>query len=152
MNLIDKISNIRGINYDETIASTIKNFKTDDVDRMCRVYSRNLCVELKSKGINAKVVNLYNMVDYDHEVIIARTNEGFFEKYYLIDITFDQFLQNIDTYDCSYMMQDFKEKKFRIIDEEFKKEYFTFLKEDYVDMATEDIYNISTENISVKML
>lgn len=60
----------------------------DNVEGLCYYASNNICFDLQQKGIMASVFNISDMADvpYDHYFVLVRD-----DKYYLIDLTFNQF-------------------------------------------------------------
>lgn len=60
---------------------------------MCKVYSSYLHEELQKRHVPASIINTMEIgIDYEHIFILVSTNIE--EKYYLSDLTFNQFHTN----------------------------------------------------------
>lgn len=93
MDLYSRIKNIYGRNNEAELAKaiTVTREKLDGLveERMCKVYSAFLLMELNSQHVPARLVNTLDLgLDYEHEFILVPAND---DGYYLADLTFSQF-------------------------------------------------------------
>ena len=97
MELYDWMKNIRKTNVEEEIKNSIITTKEKlnnlTEDRTCFIYSSYLYEELKNKHIPARIISTKDLgYDYEHRFVLV-SNEIEEDNYYLIDLTFSQFLQ-----------------------------------------------------------
>ena len=63
---------------------------------MCKVYSSYVYNELKKNHILARLINTSDLgFDYEHQFILVPINK-LTKDYYLIDLTYSQFIKNIE--------------------------------------------------------
>lgn len=63
---------------------------------MCKVYSSYVYNELKKNHILARLINTNDLgFDYEHQFILVPINK-LTKDYYLIDLTYSQFVKNIE--------------------------------------------------------
>ena len=145
MELYDKITNIYGINVEETIKCTIESVKKKLnnllEERTCKIYSSYLLRALKEKHLSAHMINTKDLgLKFEHLFILIPSNE---KEYYLIDLTYSQFGVNIP------IMSQLLSNGYQIINDEVFRIYLkTVLKENYVDgFLLEDVF-YSNDNIN----
>ena len=96
MNLYDKILNINGKNIEDEIKNAIIETRQQlsdlDQDRTCLIYSSYLYTNLKKRHILAHIIDTKDLgFSFQHRFILVYNKD-----YYLIDLTYSQFL-NDDT-------------------------------------------------------
>ena len=99
MDLYKLMTNIQNISYEDEIIRTIAKIKRDLQDlteeRTCKIYSGHIYADLKAKHIPARIINTLDLGGhYEHEFILVPSNEK--EKYYIVDLTFLQFPNNLE--------------------------------------------------------
>lgn len=63
---------------------------------MCKVYSSYVYNELKKNHVLARLINTSDLnFDYEHQFILVPINK-LTKDYYLIDLTYSQFLKNME--------------------------------------------------------
>ncbi len=126
-NLFDKITNIRKENVISKIENSINSTRLElekyGTNQLCKVYSRNLAFELNSNHINAKVYNLEDLINYDHEVVIVSFYKNNEKVSLLIDLTFRQFLHNDEN-----LFENLINKGYFYVNYDDFNEYINFLK------------------------
>ena len=100
MNLFELSQNIGKIDQNKAISDSIKNVNDElnglTKDRMCKVYSSYVYNELKKNHILARLINTNDLgFDYEHQFILVPINK-LTKDYYLIDLTYSQFVKNIE--------------------------------------------------------
>lgn len=89
MDLFEWSQNIMKVNQNKVISDSIKNVNDElnglTKDRMCKVYSSYVYNELKKNHILARLINT-NLVPINKLT----------KDYYLIDLTYSQFVKNIE--------------------------------------------------------
>lgn len=100
MDLFEWSQNIMKVNQNKVISDSIKNVNDElnglTKDRMCKVYSSYVYNELKKKHILARLINTNDLsFDYEHQFILVPINK-LTKDYYLIDLTYSQFVKNIE--------------------------------------------------------
>jgi len=127
MELYDYMKNIKRVNREEIIKECIINSKKNlnglTNERMCKVYSSSVFQELNKKGIGARIINTVDLgFDYEHHFVLVND----IDKYYLIDLTFSQFLINDNMFNelnsCGYIM----------VNDELLNRYLSFINKNSV--------------------
>ena len=106
LSFYSKLLNIsnKEVNTDELIKAVIKTFneKYNNIsdDRMCRVFSHNIYCALREKSINCRKINIKELFEgIDHEFVLCWDFKDNKIIFYLVDYTFNQFLNtNLDRY------------------------------------------------------
>lgn len=98
MDLFEWSQNIMKVNQNKVISDSIKNVNDElnglTKDRMCKVYSSYVYNELKKNHILARLINKNDLgFDYEHQFILVPINK-LTKDYYLIDLTYSQFVKN----------------------------------------------------------
>lgn len=91
MNLYERMLNIKQINIENTIKQIINKNKQiiPNTTGMCQVASNLIYNDLQSKHIPSRIINTKELgLGYEHEFLLVKD----IKKYFLIDITYDQFL------------------------------------------------------------
>ncbi len=93
MNLMDKILNIKNVNYEECIKKAIQKTKIElkdlDEERMCFIYSSYLYQNLLEFHLLARIIDTKDLgFSFSHRFVLVYDNN----YYYLLDLTYKQFL------------------------------------------------------------
>ena len=93
MDLMKKIFNIKGVNYEECIKKAIQKTKIElknlDEKQMCFVYSSYLYQNLLEQHLLAHIIDTKDLgFSFCHRFVLAY--DGI--NYYLLDLTYKQFL------------------------------------------------------------
>ena len=100
MDLFEWSQNIMKVDQNKVISDSIKTVNNElnglTKDRMCKVYSSYVYNELKKNHILARLINTSDLgFDYEHQFILVPINK-LTKDYYLIDLTYSQFIKNIE--------------------------------------------------------
>lgn len=93
MDLMNKIFNIKGIDYEECIKKAIQKTKLElkdlDEERMCFIYSSYLYQNLSEHHLLAHIIDTKDLgFSFSHRFVLVY--DGI--NYYLLDLTYKQFL------------------------------------------------------------
>ncbi len=94
MSLYENILNISNKNIEEEIKSSIIDTRRQlcnlNEDRMCLIYSSYIYQNLKKRHILSHIIDTkYLGLNYQHRFVLV-----YAKNYYLIDLTYSQFLNN----------------------------------------------------------
>ena len=100
MDLFEWSQNIMKVDQNKVINDSIKNVNNElnglTKDRMCKVYSSYVYNELKKNHVLARLINTSDLgFDYEHQFILVPINK-LTKDYYLIDLTYSQFVKNME--------------------------------------------------------
>ena len=92
MELYDKIQNIYNINKENEIIKVIAEAKSEyqnlTTKRTCVIYSSLIAILLSQKHISVRIINTKDLgMSFEHQFCLVPDQN----KYYLIDLTFEQF-------------------------------------------------------------
>lgn len=90
---MDKILNIKNVNYEECIKKAIQKTKIElkdlDEERMCFIYSSYLYQNLLEFHLLARIIDTKDLgFSFSHRFVLVYDNN----YYYLLDLTYKQFL------------------------------------------------------------
>lgn len=127
MELYDYMKNIKRVNREEIIKECIINSKKNlnglTNERMCKVYSSSVFQELNKKGIGSRIINTIDLgFDYEHHFVLVND----IDKYYLIDLTFSQFLIDDD------MFNKLNSYGYIMVNDELLNRYLSFINKNSV--------------------
>ena len=108
MNLMDKILNIKNVNYEECIKKAIQKTKIElkdlDEERMCFIYSSYLYQNLLEFHLLARIIDTKDLgFSFSHRFVLVYDNN----YYYLLDLTYKQFL-NKDARFLKLLKEDYQ--------------------------------------------
>lgn len=100
MDLFEWSQNIMNVDQNKVINDSIKNVNNElnglTKDRMCKVYSSYVYNELKKNHVLTRLINTSDLgFDYEHQFILVPINK-LTKDYYLIDLTYSQFVKNME--------------------------------------------------------
>ena len=96
MDLDSLMRNIRQVNVEEEIKKAVSRVKCEYAnlitEQTCKIYSSLLYEELNSNHIPTRIISTGDLgLTYDHMFLLVNSSDI---KYYLIDLTYDQFKNN----------------------------------------------------------
>lgn len=148
-----KLLNIRQQNLniskiiEENIQKVVNPIKktNNDLERLCKVISNNLYIELKDKGLNVQIINLGDFNLYEHIFLLIREIKPDNINYYLVDPTFIQFKDKYPYNNLkdnnSDLLNNLMIKGYKQIDNFELEDFINSFSDSYINIDIDDLYN-----------
>lgn len=153
MDLFEWSQNIMKVNQNKVISDSIKNVNDElnglTKDRMCKVYSSYVYNELKKNHILARLINTSDLgFDYENQFILVPINK-LTKDYYLIDLTYSQFVKNIED---EKVFTELLNKGYQKINNELWIQYLrNILRNNNVNSSIDEAFNKEINNNRINL-
>lgn len=153
MDLFEWSQNIMKVNQSKVISDSIKNVNNElnglTKERMCKVYSSYVYNELKKNHILTRLINTSDLgFDYEHQFILVPINE-ITKDYYLIDLTYSQFIKNIED---EKIFTELLNKGYQKINNELWIKYLkNILRNNNVNSSIDEAFNKEINNNRINL-
>lgn len=153
MDLFEWSQNIMKVDQNKVISDSIKTVNNElnglTKDRMCKVYSSYVYNELKKNHILARLINTSDLdFDYEHQFILVPINK-LTKDYYLIDLTYSQFIKNIED---EKVFTELLNKGYQKINNELWIQYLkNILRNNNVNSSIDEAFNKEINNNRINL-
>lgn len=153
MDLFEWSQNIMKVDQNKVINNSIKNVNNElnglTKDRMCKVYSSYVYNELKKNHVLARLINTSDLgFDYEHQFILVPINK-LTKDYYLIDLTYSQFVKNMED---EKIFTELLNKGYQKINNELWIKYLkNILKNNNVKSSIDEAFNKEISNNRINL-
>ena len=153
MDLFEWSQNIAKINQSKVISNSIKNVNNElsglTKERMCKVYSSYVYNELKKNHMLARLINTSDLgFDFEHQFVLVPINQ-LTKDYYLIDLTYSQFVKNIED---EKVFTELLNKGYQKINNELWIKYLkNILRNNNVNSSIDEAFNKEISNNRINL-